>query len=155
NTSFQIHLRVDPADFVRVYNAVQLATAPALAVSGNSPTFLGHRLWEETRSRCTSSRSTIVQVVGHAASPQGQPWERVGYEAALLTCSPRAFASIGQCFRFSAVSAQVSGPNPTRRHLTNLGCTRARSGAGTGQFLIRRRAATCGSRCGHCPLGPF
>jgi gamma-glutamyl:cysteine ligase YbdK (ATP-grasp superfamily) len=48
-TSFQVHLRVNPADFTRVYNAVQLASAPALAVSGNSPTFLGHRLWEETR----------------------------------------------------------------------------------------------------------
>jgi hypothetical protein len=44
-----VHLRVDPADFTPIYNAVQLATAPALAVSGNSPTFLGHRLWEETR----------------------------------------------------------------------------------------------------------
>jgi gamma-glutamyl:cysteine ligase YbdK (ATP-grasp superfamily) len=49
NSSFQIHLRVDPAGFTRTYNAVQLATAPVLAVSGNSPTFLGHRLWEETR----------------------------------------------------------------------------------------------------------
>jgi hypothetical protein len=49
NTSFQVHLRVEPADFTRTYNAVQLATAPALAVSGNSPTFLGHRLWDETR----------------------------------------------------------------------------------------------------------
>ena len=49
NTSFQVHLRVDPAAFVRTYNAVQLATAPVLAVAGNSPTFLGHRLWEETR----------------------------------------------------------------------------------------------------------
>ena len=49
NSSFQIHLRVDPAKFTRTYNAVQLATAPALAVSGNSPTFLGHRLWDETR----------------------------------------------------------------------------------------------------------
>jgi len=49
NASFQVHLRVDPADFTRTYNAVQLATAPALAVSGNSPTFLGHRLWQETR----------------------------------------------------------------------------------------------------------
>jgi hypothetical protein len=49
NTSFQLHLRVSPADFTRVYNAAQLATAPALAVAGNSPTFLGHRLWEETR----------------------------------------------------------------------------------------------------------
>jgi gamma-glutamyl:cysteine ligase YbdK (ATP-grasp superfamily) len=49
NTSFQVHLRVNPGDFARVYNAVQLATGPVLAVSGNSPTFLGHRLWEETR----------------------------------------------------------------------------------------------------------
>jgi len=49
NTSFQVHLRVAPPDFTRVYNAAQLATAPALAAAGNSPTFLGHRLWEETR----------------------------------------------------------------------------------------------------------
>jgi gamma-glutamyl:cysteine ligase YbdK (ATP-grasp superfamily) len=49
NTSFQVHLRVNPADFVRTFNAVQLATAPALAVACNSPTFLGHRLWDETR----------------------------------------------------------------------------------------------------------
>ena len=48
-SSFQVHLRVAPADFTRTYNAVQLASAPALAVSGNSPTFLGHRLWDETR----------------------------------------------------------------------------------------------------------
>ena len=49
NTSFQLHLRVAPGDFTRIYNAAQLATAPALAVAGNSPTFLGRRLWEETR----------------------------------------------------------------------------------------------------------
>ncbi len=49
NTSFQVHLRVDPARFARVYNAAQLATAAVLAVAGNSPTLLGCRLWEETR----------------------------------------------------------------------------------------------------------
>jgi hypothetical protein len=48
-TSFQMHLRVDPAAYTQTYNAVQLATAPVLAAAGNSPTFLGHRLWEETR----------------------------------------------------------------------------------------------------------
>ncbi|MDD9935855.1 MAG: glutamate--cysteine ligase [Myxococcales bacterium] len=48
-TSLQVHLRVDPQDFAAVYNAAQLATAPALAVSANSPIFLGHRLWRETR----------------------------------------------------------------------------------------------------------
>lgn len=49
NTSFQVHLRVDPARFAQTYNAVQLATAFVLAVSGNSPIFLGQRLWDETR----------------------------------------------------------------------------------------------------------
>ncbi len=48
-TSFQIHLRVAPSDFRAVFDAAQLATAPVLAASGNSPLFLGHRLWEETR----------------------------------------------------------------------------------------------------------
>ncbi len=49
NTSFQIHLRVNPRDFARVYNAAQMVTPLAVAVSANSPIFLGHRLWEETR----------------------------------------------------------------------------------------------------------
>jgi len=49
NTSFQVHLRVEPDSYARVYNATQLATAAVLAVAGNSPVFLGHRLWEETR----------------------------------------------------------------------------------------------------------
>jgi Glutamate-cysteine ligase family 2(GCS2) len=49
NAAFQIHLRVAPADFARTFNAAQLATAPALAASANSPTFLGKLLWDETR----------------------------------------------------------------------------------------------------------
>jgi hypothetical protein len=49
NTSFQVHLRVDPDRFAAHFNGTQLATGPVLAVAGNSPTFLGHRLWEETR----------------------------------------------------------------------------------------------------------
>ncbi|GAA2901349.1 hypothetical protein GCM10010517_67160 [Streptosporangium fragile] len=49
NTSWQVHLRTTPADFARIYNAAQLAIGPVLAVSGNSPGFLGRHLWEETR----------------------------------------------------------------------------------------------------------
>jgi len=48
-TSFQVHLRVDPGEFACLYNAAQLATAPVLAAACNSPTFLGRRLWSETR----------------------------------------------------------------------------------------------------------
>jgi gamma-glutamyl:cysteine ligase YbdK (ATP-grasp superfamily) len=49
NTAFQVHLRVAPGQFARVFNAAMLMTAPVLAAAGNSPTFLGHRLWHETR----------------------------------------------------------------------------------------------------------
>lgn len=48
-TSFQLHLRVTPSRFARAYNALQLATPVTLAASGNSPLFLGRRLWAETR----------------------------------------------------------------------------------------------------------
>lgn len=64
-TSFQVHLRVEPANFARVYNAVQLATAVALAVAGNSPTFLRHRLWEESRIALFRQ-----QTVGRAHEPR-------------------------------------------------------------------------------------
>jgi gamma-glutamyl:cysteine ligase YbdK (ATP-grasp superfamily) len=48
-TSQQLHLRVNPADFAGLFNAAQIATAPVLSAAGNSPTFLGRQLWEETR----------------------------------------------------------------------------------------------------------
>ncbi len=48
-TSFQVHLRVRPQEFAAHYNAAQLTTPLALAVGANSPTLLGHRLWDETR----------------------------------------------------------------------------------------------------------
>lgn len=49
NTSFQVHLRVPPSEFAAVYNAAQLVSPIAVAVCANSPLFLGHRLWDETR----------------------------------------------------------------------------------------------------------
>jgi gamma-glutamyl:cysteine ligase YbdK (ATP-grasp superfamily) len=48
-TSFQLHLRVHPSELAAAHNAAQLATPIALAVSANSPIFLGHVLWDETR----------------------------------------------------------------------------------------------------------
>lgn len=49
NTSFQVHLKVPADRFANLYNAAQLTTPLVLALSGNSPTFLGQRLWNETR----------------------------------------------------------------------------------------------------------
>ncbi|HEX4353529.1 MAG TPA: hypothetical protein VHZ95_11450, partial [Polyangiales bacterium] len=49
NASLQVHLRVRPNAFADAYNAAQLAAAPLLAISGNSPYFDGKCLWEESR----------------------------------------------------------------------------------------------------------
>ena len=49
NTSFQVHLQVSPADFVKYYNIAQTLAAPILAIAANSPIVFGKRLWHETR----------------------------------------------------------------------------------------------------------
>jgi len=49
NTSFQVHLQVSPADFVKYYNIAQTLAAPVLAIAANSPIVFGKRLWHETR----------------------------------------------------------------------------------------------------------
>ncbi|PKH04487.1 hypothetical protein CXF72_01005 [Psychromonas sp. MB-3u-54] len=48
-TSFQFHYRVNPSDFADAYNAAQLTIPLVLALSANSPFFLGRKLWHETR----------------------------------------------------------------------------------------------------------
>jgi hypothetical protein len=81
NASFQVHLRVAPEDFTRTYNAAQLAVAPVLAVAGNSPTFLGHRLWEETRialfKQCVEDRCAGPRR-GPSRTALGTGWLRGG-----------------------------------------------------------------------------
>jgi CBS domain-containing protein/gamma-glutamylcysteine synthetase len=49
NTSFQVHLQVTPAEFVKMYNLSQALAAPCISISANSPLVFGRRLWHETR----------------------------------------------------------------------------------------------------------
>lgn len=49
NTGFQVHLQVDPNEFVSKYNIAQAITGPVLASAVNSPILFGKRLWSETR----------------------------------------------------------------------------------------------------------
>jgi CBS domain-containing protein len=48
-TSFQVHIQVDPDQFVNHYNLAQTITAPLLASAANAPLLFGRRLWHETR----------------------------------------------------------------------------------------------------------
>lgn len=49
NTSFQIHLQINPDDFIESYNWAQAISGPILSVCTNSPLLFGKELWSETR----------------------------------------------------------------------------------------------------------
>jgi CBS domain-containing protein/gamma-glutamylcysteine synthetase len=68
-SSFQVHLQTGAEEFARLYNWAQAITAPLLAVAANSPLFVGHRLWHETRialfQHSTDERSNTRQLRSH------------------------------------------------------------------------------------------
>lgn len=61
-TSLQVHLMLTPENAARRYNACQIASAPLVAISANSPYLYGRRLWEETRIAAFES---AVNAPGH------------------------------------------------------------------------------------------
>jgi len=48
-TSLQIHLQVGSEQAARAFNTAKILSAATVAIGANSPFFLQHRLWEETR----------------------------------------------------------------------------------------------------------
>jgi predicted transcriptional regulator len=49
NTSFQVHLQIEPKEFVEKYNWALAISGPVLSAVANSPLLLGNELWRETR----------------------------------------------------------------------------------------------------------
>ncbi len=49
NTSFQIHLQINPDDYINSYNWAQAISGPVLSICTNSPLLFGKELWSETR----------------------------------------------------------------------------------------------------------
>jgi CBS domain-containing protein len=49
NTSFQMHLQVNPDAFIDTHNWAQAISGPILSVCTNSPLLFGKELWSETR----------------------------------------------------------------------------------------------------------
>ena len=92
NTSFQIHLRINPDDFAKTFNAAQFVTPLALAVGANSPFLMGHKLWQETRislfKQSVDTRGASDHEWRRAARvPFGHGWVRQGpYELFAESC---------------------------------------------------------------------
>ncbi|MBV9515299.1 MAG: glutamate--cysteine ligase, partial [Mycobacteriaceae bacterium] len=67
-TSMQLHLQVSPAKFADNWNAAQVLAGPQVALGANSPYFLGHQLWAETRielfAQATDTRSDELKAQG-------------------------------------------------------------------------------------------
>jgi CBS domain-containing protein len=49
NTSWQMHLQIDPDEFIDMFNWAQVIAGPVLAACCNSPLLFGKELWSETR----------------------------------------------------------------------------------------------------------
>ena len=49
NTSIQLHMQINPARFLHMYNWSQLISGPVLSVCTNSPLLFGKELWSENR----------------------------------------------------------------------------------------------------------
>ncbi len=122
NTSFQLHLRVAPDEFAATYNAAQLATAIALSVSGNSPIFCEHRLWEETRVALFKQALDVRDLLDQLWRPParvsfGHGWVREGaYElfAESVAVFPPLFP---QCGEEDAVATAERGDAPLLEEL--------------------------------------
>lgn len=103
NTSFQVHLQVDPRDFATSYNMAQAVIAPTLAAGVNSPLLFGYRLWQETRlavfQHSTDARSQTQQARAHPTRVGfGEKWlersivdlfhDQIARFRVIMTCDP-------------------------------------------------------------------
>jgi hypothetical protein len=155
NTSFQIHLRVPPERFADTYNAAQLATGPALAAAGNSPFFLGRRLWHETRvalfRQAVDDRADATGMIG---VPRASPSVMAGSAVTPTSCSPRPWPSTSRSCPCWAPRTQRACASPEAcRSSRSSACTRARCGAGTAPSTMRPPAAICGWSCARSRQG--
>src|SRR6202162_4949217 len=67
-TSMQLHLQVPPAEFADSWHAAHVPPGRQVALGANSPYFLGHQLWAETRielfTQATDTRPDELRAQG-------------------------------------------------------------------------------------------
>lgn len=81
NTSFQVHLQIDPDEFVEQYNWAQLIAGPVLSIATNSPLLMGKRLWSETRIALFQQSVNTLNTINNVRNKEprvsfGKSWVR-------------------------------------------------------------------------------
>lgn len=119
-TSMQLHLQVAPNRFADAWNASQAIAGVQVALAANSPLFMGHKLWHESRIPVfkQSIDTRTQELITQGVRPRvwfGERWitnvfdlfeENVRYFSPLL---PEGRAAAGQPF--------MNGDNPGLHYL--------------------------------------
>jgi hypothetical protein len=157
NSSFQVHLQVDPSDFARRYNFAQVLLAPLMAIAVNSPLFLGKRLWSETRVALFRQAVDTRSHVNHMRETEarvnfGTRWVKQSVTEIFQEDIARYRALVGTDLDEDPIEVLNRGGHPAdegpaaaQRHHLPL----------EPRVLRRapRAARTCASRTASCPRG--
>lgn len=120
-TSVQLHLQVAPQRFAPVWNAAQAIAGVQVALAANSPLFLGHRSWHESRIRvfrqAIDTRTPELQAQG--VRPRvwfGERWITSVFD--LFEENVRYFSPLLPEPREMAGTPMMKGKSPALHYLT-------------------------------------
>lgn len=119
-TSMQLHLQVPPNRFASAWNASQAMAAVQVALSANSPLFLGRKLWHESRvpvfQQAIDTRTP--ELVAQGVRPRvwfGERWITSVFD--LFEENVRYFSPLLPESREDSGKPIIEGQSPTLHHL--------------------------------------
>ena len=119
-TSMQLHLQVAPNRFASAWNASQAIAGVQVALSANSPLFMGHKLWHESRIPVfkQSIDTRTKELVNQGVRPRvwfGERWITSVFD--LFEENVRYFSPLLPEGRAEAGAPFMNGDNPGLHYL--------------------------------------
>lgn len=157
NTSFQMHLQINPDEFIDKYNWAQAIAGPVLSTCVNSPILFGKELWSETRialfNQSTDTRAnSFVLNEKQARVSFGSHWETKGITDIFKDNISRFRSLLTSDFDVDSMSQLEQGKMPGLKALnlhngTVYRWNRVCYGVGSGKPHLR-------IECRYLPAGP-
>lgn len=119
-TSMQLHLQVAPDRFAEAWNASQAIAGVQVALSANSPLFLGHKVWHESRIPVfkQSIDTRTKELINQGVRPRvwfGERWITSVFD--LFEENVRYFSPLLPEGRADAGTPFMNGDNPGLHYL--------------------------------------